>query len=231
MGRDYGPQYRHGIYAHSAEQMAAARACVARVQAALPPGKRCHTEVVEAQVFWPAKEMHRAPHALHTPTPRPVTARLVVCSCRVRCVLAQSNTCRRAAGSAARSRRARAARIASAATADGRHALHAFSVSVAKAMANELERGVAAYGAFDNRSCKKSRVAPTLRCHISGQCAGEWEPGCQIRIRHPLSNLPKRICQSGATSKILAAAVFELLALVALVLSEYLATSILLTRG
>ena len=121
MGRDYGTQYRHGIYPHSAEQMAAARACVARVQAALPPGKRCHTEVVEAQVFWPAKEMHRAPHALHTPTPRPVTARLVVCSCRVRCVLAQSNTCRRAAGSAARSRRARAARIASAATADGRH--------------------------------------------------------------------------------------------------------------
>ena len=74
MGRDYGPQYRHGIYAHSAEQMAAARACVARVQAALPPGKRCHTEVVEAQVFWPAEEMHRAPHAHHTPTPRPVTA-------------------------------------------------------------------------------------------------------------------------------------------------------------
>ena len=92
------------------------------VQAALPPGKRCHTEVVEAQVFWPAEEMHRAPHAHHSPTPRPVTASLVACSCRVRCVLAQSNTCRRAAGSAARSRRARAARIASAATADGRHA-------------------------------------------------------------------------------------------------------------
>ena len=92
------------------------------VQAALPPGKRCHTEVVEAQVFWPAEEMHRAPHAHHSPMPRPVTASLVACSCRVRCVLAQSNTCRRAAGSAARSRRARAARIASAATADGRHA-------------------------------------------------------------------------------------------------------------
>ena len=59
MGRDYGTQYRHGIYPHSAEQMAAARACVARVQAALPPGKRCHTEVVEAQVFWPAEQYHQ----------------------------------------------------------------------------------------------------------------------------------------------------------------------------
>lgn len=59
VGRDYGTQYRHGIYPHSPEQMEAARACVARVQAALPPGKRCHTEVVEAQVFWPAEEMHQ----------------------------------------------------------------------------------------------------------------------------------------------------------------------------
>ena len=71
MGRDYGTQYRHGIYPHSPEQMEAARACVARVQAALPPGKRCHTEVVEAQVFWPAEEMHRAPHAHHTPNTPP----------------------------------------------------------------------------------------------------------------------------------------------------------------
>ena len=59
VGNDFGTQYRHGIYPHSPEQMEAARACVARVQAALPPGKRCHTEVVEAQVFWPAEEMHQ----------------------------------------------------------------------------------------------------------------------------------------------------------------------------
>ena len=69
MGRDYGSQYRHGFYPHSPEQMEVAKACVAQAQAKLPAGKRCHTEVVEAQTFWPAEEMHRAPQSPHTPTP------------------------------------------------------------------------------------------------------------------------------------------------------------------
>uniref|UniRef100_A0A7S3AQE3 peptide-methionine (S)-S-oxide reductase n=1 Tax=Haptolina ericina TaxID=156174 RepID=A0A7S3AQE3_9EUKA len=59
VGGDYGTQYRHGIYPHSASQMAVARRCIDRVQAKLPSNKRVHTEVVEAKVFWPAEEYHQ----------------------------------------------------------------------------------------------------------------------------------------------------------------------------
>ena len=69
MGRDYGTQYRHGVYPHSPQQMEVAKACVAQAQAKLPAGKRCHTEVVEAQTFWLAEETHRAPQPHRTPTP------------------------------------------------------------------------------------------------------------------------------------------------------------------
>ena len=70
VGRDYGTQYRHGVYPHSPQQMEVAKACVAQAQAKLPAGKRCHTEVVEAQTFWPAEETHRAPQP-HCSTPTP----------------------------------------------------------------------------------------------------------------------------------------------------------------
>ena len=68
VGRDYGTQYRHGVYPHSPQQMEVAKACVAKAQARLPAGKRCHTEVVEAKTFWPAEEVHRAPQPHRTPT-------------------------------------------------------------------------------------------------------------------------------------------------------------------
>jgi peptide-methionine (S)-S-oxide reductase len=61
VGGDYGTQYRHGIYPHSASQMAVARRCIDRVQAKLPSNKRVHTEVVEAKVFWPAEVRHVMP--------------------------------------------------------------------------------------------------------------------------------------------------------------------------
>lgn len=59
VGSDYGTQYRHGIYPHTPKQMEVAKACIAKVQAGLPAGKRCQTEVAEAKVFWPAEEYHQ----------------------------------------------------------------------------------------------------------------------------------------------------------------------------
>ena len=70
VGRDYGTQYRHGVYPHSPEQMRTAQACVARVQADLPAGRRCHMEVLQAKTFWPAEEFHRAPQPHRTPRSR-----------------------------------------------------------------------------------------------------------------------------------------------------------------
>eukprot|EP00908_Phaeocystis_cordata_P026188 Transcript_8657.p1 GENE.Transcript_8657~~Transcript_8657.p1 ORF type:complete len:284 (+),score=88.69 Transcript_8657:101-853(+) len=59
VGNDYGTQYRHGLYPHTKQQMEVAKACVAKVQARLPPGKKCHTEVADAKIFWPAEEYHQ----------------------------------------------------------------------------------------------------------------------------------------------------------------------------
>ncbi len=69
VGNDYGTQYRHGLYPHTKQQMEVAKACVAKVQARLPPGKKCHTEVADAKIFWPAEEYHRAPPARPGPGP------------------------------------------------------------------------------------------------------------------------------------------------------------------
>ena len=100
--------------------MEVAKACVAQAQAKLPAGKRCHTEVLEAQTFWPAEEMHRAPQSHHTPTA--VTRVTVTHPRRVLTprafAPAQSNTCKRAGDSATRSRQARAVWIAFAAMAE-----------------------------------------------------------------------------------------------------------------
>jgi methionine-S-sulfoxide reductase len=62
VGNDYGSQYRHGLYAHSKEQLEEARAILAQRQAALPKGRMIHTECKMAAVFWPA-EVRRAPPA------------------------------------------------------------------------------------------------------------------------------------------------------------------------
>ena len=59
VGNDYGTQYRHGIYAHTDEQQAIAKAFVAEQQKLLPPGKMIHTEAKRATVFWPAEEEHQ----------------------------------------------------------------------------------------------------------------------------------------------------------------------------
>lgn len=69
VGRDFGTQYRHGIYTHDEEQYEAARAIVAAEQAKLPAGKMVWTEVKPATVFWPAEEHHRARRRA-TPAPR-----------------------------------------------------------------------------------------------------------------------------------------------------------------
>jgi len=59
VGNDYGTQYRHGIYCHSEEQLAQAKAYVARAGRSLPAGKSIVTEVKRATVFWPAEEYHQ----------------------------------------------------------------------------------------------------------------------------------------------------------------------------
>ena len=59
VGRDFGTQYRHGIYCHNDEQESVAKALVAEKQACLPRGKMIHTEVKRAAVFWPAEELHQ----------------------------------------------------------------------------------------------------------------------------------------------------------------------------
>ena len=59
VGRDYGTQYRHGIYTHTDEQYEVAKALIAAEQAKLPKGKMIHTEVKKAVIFWPAEEYHQ----------------------------------------------------------------------------------------------------------------------------------------------------------------------------
>lgn len=57
VGNDVGTQYRHGIYPHTTEQLASARAVVAREQKSRT--KPIVTEVKEAAIFWPAEEYHQ----------------------------------------------------------------------------------------------------------------------------------------------------------------------------
>ena len=59
VGNDYGSQYRHGIYAHTDEQLAIAKRIVESEQSKLPKGKMIWTEVKRAAVFFPAEEYHR----------------------------------------------------------------------------------------------------------------------------------------------------------------------------
>jgi len=57
VGNDRGSQYRHGIYPHTPVQRAEAEAYISELQAAKL--RRIVTEVVDAQVFWPAEEYHQ----------------------------------------------------------------------------------------------------------------------------------------------------------------------------
>lgn len=58
-GNDVGTQYRSTIFAHDAQQAAAARATIAEVEAAkIWPG-RIVTEVTPFSAFYPAEEYHR----------------------------------------------------------------------------------------------------------------------------------------------------------------------------
>ena len=57
VGNDVGTQYRHGIYTHTAEQAAEAK----RVWDAVneQTGGRVVTELLPAEVYWPAEEYHQ----------------------------------------------------------------------------------------------------------------------------------------------------------------------------
>jgi peptide-methionine (S)-S-oxide reductase len=57
VGNDRGTQYRHGIYPHTAEQRRVAEQRVAAEQTRL--SKPVVTEVVDAEVFWPAEPRHQ----------------------------------------------------------------------------------------------------------------------------------------------------------------------------
>ena len=59
VGRDYGTQYRHGIYAHTPQQLSEAQAFVAAASKGLPRGKMVVTELKDAGLFWPAEGYHQ----------------------------------------------------------------------------------------------------------------------------------------------------------------------------
>lgn len=58
VGNDRGPQYRHGIYFHSPEQEAAAKAALEKEQAKY--SRPIVTECMPAAVYWPAEEYHQS---------------------------------------------------------------------------------------------------------------------------------------------------------------------------
>ena len=58
-GPDVGSQYRSAIYAHGAEQLAAARASRDAAQQARHDDREIVTEIVEAPTFWIAEDYHQ----------------------------------------------------------------------------------------------------------------------------------------------------------------------------
>eukprot|EP00271_Cylindrocystis_brebissonii_P015445 TRINITY_DN38341_c0_g1_i1.p1 TRINITY_DN38341_c0_g1~~TRINITY_DN38341_c0_g1_i1.p1 ORF type:complete len:168 (-),score=29.04 TRINITY_DN38341_c0_g1_i1:677-1180(-) len=56
-GNDVGTQYRSGIYFHTPEQEAEARASLAKHEARI--GKKIMTEIKPATIFYPAEEYHQ----------------------------------------------------------------------------------------------------------------------------------------------------------------------------
>ena len=57
-GNDYGPQYRTGVYWHSKEQEALARARLVSEQQKYAP-RKIASEFLPAQPFWPAEKYHQ----------------------------------------------------------------------------------------------------------------------------------------------------------------------------
>ena len=62
-GNDVGPQYRSGIYIHSAQQMEAARVVLAEANAGL--GGRAVTELLPETNYWRAEDYHQHYFANH----------------------------------------------------------------------------------------------------------------------------------------------------------------------
>jgi peptide-methionine (S)-S-oxide reductase len=58
-GPDWGTQYRSAVFFHSAEQEAAAKAMIAKLNAEKKFPKPVATQVVPAQTFWRAEEYHQ----------------------------------------------------------------------------------------------------------------------------------------------------------------------------
>lgn len=58
-GNDVGTQYRSAIFCHSPEQTVQARAMIERLDAGAGFPAPIVTQVVEAQVFWPAEDYHQ----------------------------------------------------------------------------------------------------------------------------------------------------------------------------
>ena len=57
VGRDSGPQYRHGVYAHTEEQLELAKNSFKQRQAQFK--KPIQTEIEPVQIYWPAEEYHQ----------------------------------------------------------------------------------------------------------------------------------------------------------------------------
>lgn len=57
VGNDFGPQYRHGIYAHTDQQLEQAQSFVESKKSNFR--KPIVTEVKSAEVYWPAEEYHQ----------------------------------------------------------------------------------------------------------------------------------------------------------------------------
>jgi peptide-methionine (S)-S-oxide reductase len=58
VGNDRGPQYRHGIYTHTAEQARVAADVLAQLQKQVGSTKIA-TELEPAEIYWPAEEYHQ----------------------------------------------------------------------------------------------------------------------------------------------------------------------------
>ena len=59
VGNDRGPQYRHGIYTHTAEQAKVAADVLAKLQAQVGAANKIVTELEPVETFFPAEEYHQ----------------------------------------------------------------------------------------------------------------------------------------------------------------------------
>jgi len=68
-GNDVGPQYRSAIFWHDADQEAAARAMIERLEADPAFERPIVTELAPASRFWPAEAVHADYYRLHPTQP------------------------------------------------------------------------------------------------------------------------------------------------------------------